>query len=99
RDFHETGVQTCALPILTYMNLSGGPVAGLVRFYKVPPERLLVVHDEIDLPFGTLRAKQGGGEGGHNGLKSLSRSLGTRDYLRVGSEERRGGGECRTRGA
>ena len=68
---------------MTYMNLSGGPVAGLVRFYKVPPDRLLVVHDEIDLPFGTLRAKQGGGEGGHNGLKSLSRSLGTRDYLRV----------------
>lgn len=68
---------------MTYMNLSGGPVAGLVRFYRLPPERVLVVHDEIDLPFGTLRAKHGGGEGGHNGLRSISRSLGTRDYTRV----------------
>jgi PTH1 family peptidyl-tRNA hydrolase len=68
---------------MTYMNLSGGPVAGLSRFYKVPPERLLVVHDEIDLPYGTLRGKRGGGEGGHNGLRSISRSLATKDYLRL----------------
>lgn len=68
---------------LTYMNLSGGPVAGLARFYKVPPERIVAVHDDLDLPYGTLRAKLGGGEGGHNGLRSLSRSLSTKDYLRV----------------
>jgi peptidyl-tRNA hydrolase, PTH1 family len=68
---------------LTYMNLSGGPVAGLARFYKVPPDRLIAVHDELDIPYGQVRAKVGGGEGGHNGLRSLSKSLGTRDYLRV----------------
>lgn len=67
----------------SYMNLSGGPVAGLVRFYDVPAERILVIHDELDLPFGTLRLKRGGGEGGHNGLKSISAALGTRDYLRL----------------
>ncbi len=68
---------------LTYMNLSGGPVAALTRYYKVPADRLLVVYDELDLPYGVLRAKQGGGEGGHNGLRSISRSLSTKDYLRV----------------
>jgi PTH1 family peptidyl-tRNA hydrolase len=67
----------------TFMNESGGPVAGLVRFYRVPLERLLVVHDELDLALGVLRLKRGGGEGGHNGLKSISKSLGTRDYGRV----------------
>lgn len=66
-----------------YMNRSGGPVAALVRFYGVPPERLLVIHDELDLPPSTLRLKRGGGEGGHNGLKSISAALGTRDYLRL----------------
>lgn len=68
---------------MTYMNESGGPVAGLARFFKVPPERTIVVHDEIDLDFGTLRLKLGGGEGGHNGLRSISKSLSTKDYLRV----------------
>lgn len=67
----------------TYMNVSGAPVAALLRFYDVPPERLLVVHDELDLPPATLRLKRGGGEGGHNGLKSISAALGTRDYLRL----------------
>ncbi len=67
----------------TYMNVSGGPVAGLLRFYRVPPERLLVVHDELDLPFATLRLKRGGGEGGHNGLRSVSASAGTKDYCRL----------------
>jgi len=66
-----------------YMNESGGPVASLRDFFKVPVERLVVVHDELDLPFGTIRLKQGGGDGGHNGLRSVSRSLGTPDYLRV----------------
>lgn len=68
---------------MTFMNLSGGPVSGLSRFYKIPAERLLVIYDEIDLPYGTLRAKQGGGEAGHNGVRSLTRSLGTKDFLRI----------------
>jgi PTH1 family peptidyl-tRNA hydrolase len=67
----------------SYMNESGGPVAGLAQFYGVDPKQLVVVHDELDIPFGDLRLKLGGGEGGHNGLRSVSRSLGTRDYLRV----------------
>ncbi len=69
-----------------YMNESGGQVVAAVRFFKVPPERLLVVHDELDLPFGDVALKRGGGEGGHNGLRSISTSLGSRDYgrLRVG---------------
>jgi peptidyl-tRNA hydrolase, PTH1 family len=66
-----------------YMNESGGPVSGLVRYYDVRPDQLVVVHDEIDIAPATLRLKLGGGEGGHNGLRSISRSLGTRDYLRV----------------
>jgi len=68
---------------MTYMNLSGGPVAALRQFYKVPLEQVVVVYDELDLPYGTLRLKQNGGEGGHNGLRSVSKSLGAKDYLRV----------------
>jgi PTH1 family peptidyl-tRNA hydrolase len=67
----------------SYMNESGGQVNSAVRFFKVEPERLLVVHDELDLPFGDLMLKLGGGEGGHNGLRSISRALGTRDYSRL----------------
>ena len=68
---------------LTYMNLSGGPVAGLAQFYKVPVDRIVAVHDDLDLPYGRLRMKVGGGEGGHNGLRSMSRSLGSKEYTRV----------------
>lgn len=68
---------------LTYMNLSGGPVAALAQFYKVPPAQVVAVHDELDIPYGQLRVKCGGGEGGHNGLRSMSKSLGTKDYVRV----------------
>ncbi len=68
---------------LTYMNLSGGPVAGLCGYYKVPPGQLVVIHDELDLPFGTIRLKQGGGDNGHNGLRAVTASLGTREYCRV----------------
>ena len=68
---------------MTYMNVSGGPVAGLARFDKVPLEQIIVIHDELDIDFGVLRLKRGGGEGGHNGLRSISQSLGTKDYLRV----------------
>jgi PTH1 family peptidyl-tRNA hydrolase len=67
----------------TYMNVSGGPVAGLLRYYGVEPADLMVVHDDLDLGFGVVRLKQGGGEGGHNGLRSISGSIGTKDYLRV----------------
>jgi PTH1 family peptidyl-tRNA hydrolase len=68
---------------LTYMNLSGAPVSQLVQFFKVPVDNVLAVHDELDLPYGQVRAKRGGGEGGHNGLRSMSKSLGTKEYARV----------------
>jgi PTH1 family peptidyl-tRNA hydrolase len=67
----------------SYMNESGGPVKALSDFYKVPLERVVVVHDELDIPYGTLRLKRGGGDNGHNGLRSITKSLGGRDYLRV----------------
>ena len=67
----------------SYMNESGGPVTALRDFFKVPVERMVVVHDELDLPFDAIRVKQGGGDNGHNGLKSLRRSLGTGDFFRV----------------
>lgn len=67
----------------SFMNASGGPVKSLMAFYDVVPEQLLVVHDELDLPLGTVRVKVGGGDGGHNGLKSLRGSLGTGDFARV----------------
>jgi peptidyl-tRNA hydrolase, PTH1 family len=66
-----------------FMNESGGPVSGLINFYRVPIDRLIVVHDELDLPFGVVRLKQGGGEGGHNGLRSISRSTDSKEYIRV----------------
>ena len=67
----------------SFMNESGGPVASIARFFKVPADRVIVVHDDLDLPFGALRLKRGGGDGGHNGLRSITASLGDRDYLRV----------------
>jgi PTH1 family peptidyl-tRNA hydrolase len=68
---------------MSFMNESGGPVAGLLSFYKVPVQNLIVIHDELDIPFTEVRLKLGGGEGGHNGLRSITKSVGTRDYLRV----------------
>ena len=67
----------------TYMNESGGPVASVRDFFKVALDHIVLVHDELDLPYGALRLKQGGGDGGHNGLRSVTRSLGAPDYLRV----------------
>jgi PTH1 family peptidyl-tRNA hydrolase len=67
----------------SYMNLSGGPVASLARYHKVAPENVIVIHDDIDLPFGAVRLKRGGGEGGHNGLKDVTRTLTTPEYVRV----------------
>jgi len=68
---------------LTYMNLSGAPVSQLAQFFKVPLENVIAVHDELDVPFGQVRVKRGGGEGGHNGLRSMSKSLATKEYARV----------------
>jgi PTH1 family peptidyl-tRNA hydrolase len=67
----------------TYMNASGQSVAKLARFYKIPADAILVVHDELDLPPGTVRLKQGGGHGGHNGLRDIINKLGSRDFLRL----------------
>jgi peptidyl-tRNA hydrolase, PTH1 family len=65
------------------MNESGGPVKALATFYKVDPAHIIAIHDELDIPFGTLRIKLGGGDNGHNGLKSMRSSLGTGDFHRV----------------
>ncbi|WP_027342582.1 aminoacyl-tRNA hydrolase [Hamadaea tsunoensis] len=68
---------------LTYMNVSGGPAKAWADYHKVPAEQVIAVHDELDIPYGTLKMKIGGGEGGHNGLRSMSKSLSTKDYVRV----------------
>jgi PTH1 family peptidyl-tRNA hydrolase len=67
----------------SYMNLSGGAVVGTAKFFKAPQENLIVIHDELDLPFGAVRLKLGGGENGHNGLRSITKSLGSKEYHRV----------------
>jgi PTH1 family peptidyl-tRNA hydrolase len=77
------GARVVLLKPKCYMNTSGGPVASLRRFFGVPVGRAIVVHDELDIPYGALRLKLGGGDNGHNGLRSVTASLGTRDYLRV----------------
>ena len=66
-----------------YMNEIGGPTKALLSFYKLPPERLVAVHDELDLPFDTMRVKLGGGDNGHNGLRSIRSSLGSGEFYRV----------------
>lgn len=89
------GFQTVAAPLprsdgaalvvrtTTYMNLSGKGVAPLAKKLDIAAEKVIVIHDELDLPPGTVRVKKGGNENGHNGLKSMSAELGTRDYLRI----------------
>ena len=67
----------------SFMNISGPPVAATARYFKVPPTDVVVIHDDLDLEYGVLRLKRGGGEGGHNGLRSISACLGSKDYLRV----------------
>jgi PTH1 family peptidyl-tRNA hydrolase len=67
----------------SFMNLSGGPAVAAMNFFKTPLEQLIVVHDELDIEYGQLRLKRGGGDGGHNGLKSISKSAGSKEYLRV----------------
>jgi PTH1 family peptidyl-tRNA hydrolase len=68
---------------LTFMNRSGGPVKELAAYFGADPDQIVVVHDDLDLPLGAIRLKRGGGEGGHNGLRSVSSALGTNNYLRV----------------
>ena len=68
---------------LSFMNESGGPVKALLSFYGIEPDRMIVVHDELDIPFGAIRVKWGGGDNGHNGLKSIRKALGTGDFFRV----------------
>lgn len=67
----------------SYMNLSGGAVAALAQFYGIEVDQLIVLHDELDIPAHEVRLKRGGGEGGHNGLRSISQALGSKDYVRV----------------
>jgi len=68
---------------MSFMNLSGGPVAAVRNFYKIPIDRIIVIHDELDLQFGAVRLKLGGGDNGHNGLRSVTAALGSRDYHRI----------------
>ncbi len=67
----------------TYMNTSGGPVVALAKYYGVDPDHVVVVHDEVDIPFDTIKLKIGGGEGGHNGLRDITKALATKEYVRV----------------
>jgi len=77
------GNQVWLLKPDTFMNLSGQSIAALSRFYKITPEQILVVHDELDLPPGTARLKRGGGHGGHNGLRDTIEKLGSKEFLRL----------------
>jgi peptidyl-tRNA hydrolase, PTH1 family len=89
------GQKVTVVKPMEFMNLSGFAVQRAVQFHHVEPARIVVVHDEIDLPFGRLRVKNGGGHGGHNGLRSIHAQLGSPDYLRirvgVGKPERNDG--------
>jgi PTH1 family peptidyl-tRNA hydrolase len=67
----------------SFMNVSGGPVAGLARFFGVDADHVVVVHDELDIPFDTLKLKIGGGHGGHNGVRDVAKALATADFARV----------------
>jgi PTH1 family peptidyl-tRNA hydrolase len=82
-ELRHDGARLVAAAPLSFMNESGGPVRLVLDYHKVAIERLLVVHDDIDLPFGRLRLQVGGGTGGHNGLRSIERSLATRDWARL----------------
>jgi len=79
----QTGQRLVVVRPRCYMNEIGGPTKALLSFYKLPPERLVAVHDELDLPFDTMRVKLGGGDNGHNGLRSMRSALDTGDFYRV----------------
>lgn len=80
---HPAGVVLRLGATSSYMNRSGGPVAAMLAFHKIPPSRLIVVHDELDLAPGVVRLKFGGGHAGHNGLRDIARMLGSADFHRV----------------
>ena len=80
--FKLAGMSVVAATLRCYMNESGGPTKGLTDYFKVKSDRLIVVHDELDIPFEAIRLKQGGGDNGHNGLKSITSVLGA-DYFRI----------------
>lgn len=77
------GVSVLYAVTTSFMNISGGPVKSLLSYFSEKPENLLVIHDDLDLAFGRLRLKRGGGSGGHNGLKSITQSLGEKNYMRL----------------
>ena len=80
---HLAGEKVVLCRPRSYMNESGGPVSLVAKFFRIEPDHVIAVYDEIDLPFNTLRVKFGGGDNGHNGVKSLRASLGTGDFYRV----------------
>ena len=82
-EYREGGVTARLLKPTTFMNRSGQAVASLAHFYRIPPSAILVVHDELDLPPGTVRVKVGGGHGGHNGLRDIINRLGDRGFVRL----------------
>lgn len=82
-EWDRNGARLVLLKPQTFMNLSGRSVMPALQYYKLKPEQLIVVHDEVDLPLGTVRLKQGGGHGGHNGLRSIMELLGRGDFLRL----------------
>ena len=77
------GPKVILMKSLGYMNTSGGPVSAVAKFYGIDPDHIIVVHDVLDIPFDTIKLKIGGGEGGHNGLRDITKALGTKDYYRV----------------
>lgn len=79
----QSGARVVLAKPASFMNESGGPVSGLAKFFRVGPERLVVIHDELDIPFGALRIKLGGGDNGHNGLRSIRASLGSGEFYRL----------------
>lgn len=82
-DGNWAGERVILLKPQTFMNLSGRSVAEALRFYKLTPADLIVIHDDLDIPYGGVRLKLGGGHGGHNGLRSIDQELGSKEYLRV----------------
>ena len=82
-DIHIAGTPVTLAKSKLYMNESGGPLKSLADFYKIPVDKVIVVQDEIDLPFSTIRIKQGGGENGHNGLKDITTHFGGPGYFRI----------------
>lgn len=82
-DIQLSGQKALALKPMTFMNNSGQSVAAAAKFYKIPPEKIVVFHDELDIAPGKVKVKKGGGAAGHNGIKSIDSHLGTQDYWRV----------------